>query len=82
MISLYLQQKNPLAMGVDAMETVVATKGFHFARPQSVDMSWFTYFSMDVVLILCSPFLILIALLFFCCCSSQSKTQIPKVKIQ
>lgn len=54
----YLAQQDPLEVGVNAIENVVATKGLHWARPYSVEMSWITYYSIDAILILLSPLLI------------------------
>lgn len=56
----YLAQQDPLEVGVNAIENVVATKGLHWARPYSVEMSWITYYSIDAIFILLSPLLITI----------------------
>lgn len=51
LVSVYLSQRDPLALGVNAIENVIATKGLEFARPYSTKMSWFTYYSVDVLLV-------------------------------
>lgn len=65
MIATYLSQRNPLELGTNAIENVIATKGFHWARPYSVHLSWISLHSIDAILILLSPILISLAVVLF-----------------
>lgn len=65
LVSIYLAQRDPLALGVNAIENVIATKGLEFARPYSTKMSWFTYYSVDVLLGFIASALCLLGLGFF-----------------
>lgn len=58
MISNYFLQRDPLAVGVDAIENVIATNGLKLARPYSVELNWVAYHSLDAILLLLSPFLL------------------------
>lgn len=63
MVAYYMAQRDPLEVAVTAVENVVTTNGFKWARPYSTKMSWFTSNSMDAILILMAP-LILIVIAF------------------
>lgn len=65
MISSYLNHpsRNPLQNGVMAIENVVATKGFQLAQPYAINLSWIEYHSIDAILLILSPFLLLGAII-------------------
>lgn len=69
---------SPVDTSVWWIEYVIATGGMSFARtPYVVDMYWFTYHSVDVVVVLIAGFFIMAAifssLIVYCCNQRKNK---------
>lgn len=64
MLSFYIRQGNPLKEGTDAIERVVATNGLKLARTHSIELSWITYYSIDAIVILLYPIVLLTVILY------------------
>lgn len=60
MVAYYMAQRDPLEVAVTAIENVVATNGFKWARPYSTKMSWFANNSVDAILILMAPLILIV----------------------
>lgn len=75
------QLRSPLETGVWYVEHTIATKGFELGRANTVDMCWFTYYSLDVITVILLSVLsaiyivkFLITQLLTCCCAGSSNT--------
>lgn len=75
------QLRSPLETGVWYVEHTIATKGFELGRANTVDMCWFTYYSLDAISVILLSVLsaiyivkFLITQLLTCCCAGSSNT--------
>lgn len=65
----------PLNTALWWIEHVLATDGFELAKSNAMNMSWFTYHSVDVILVLFGGILLLLAVIIFSikkiCCTTR-----------
>lgn len=72
--------KSPLETAVWWVEHTIATHGFQLGRANTANMYWFTYHSIDVIVICLLLFVLIIYVLkwvfvpiVMCCCSFNTK---------
>lgn len=68
----------PLKTALWWIEHVLATGGFELAKSNAMNMSWFTYHSVDVILVLFGGLSLVLAVVILvikkiCCCSRGGK---------
>lgn len=75
----------PLDTAVWWVEHVISTGGFHLGNANTQEMYWFTYYSIDSIVVILFVILALVwiflRLLKFCCKSNQIDNK-PKTKEQ
>lgn len=82
MINFYLNHpgRAPLITGVTAIENVVATKGFGLAQPFAIHLSWIEYHSIDAILLILVPFILIGVIIVKLC--FRKKERVVKSKVQ
>lgn len=81
------EHRNRLASPIDTavwwIEHTLATGGYELGKSHTNDMYWFTYYSVDAIIVISLPILLIIWItvkLLKCCCASKKSKTVDKMK--